>query len=95
MREVPLLYVPDGEDVLLIGSGGGAANRPVWCANLEANPNVETLRKGRTEYRIAEKLSGESRAAAWTLAVAVYPGYARYQARVSRQIPVYRLRRMT
>jgi deazaflavin-dependent oxidoreductase (nitroreductase family) len=93
LREVPLLYVPDGEDVLLVGSGGGAARRPVWCANLEANPAVETLRKGRVEHRTAEKLTGDARLAAWALAVRTYPGYAAYQARVSRQIPVYRLRR--
>jgi deazaflavin-dependent oxidoreductase (nitroreductase family) len=93
LREVPLLYVPDGEDVLLVGSGGGASRRPAWCANLEANPQVETFRKGRAERRTAEKLAGEARLAAWSLAVATYPGYAHYQARVSREIPVYRLRR--
>lgn len=93
LREVPLLYVPDGEDVLLIGSGGGSAARPAWCANLEANPEVETLRKGAHEARIAQKLSGAARATAWTLAVRTYPGYERYQARVRREIPVYRLRK--
>lgn len=93
LREVPLLYVPDGEDVLLVGSGGGAARRPVWCTNLEANPAVETLRKGRIERRTAERLTGAARLVAWSLAVRTYPGYANYQARVSREIPVYRLRR--
>jgi deazaflavin-dependent oxidoreductase (nitroreductase family) len=93
LREVPLLYVPDGEDVLLVGSGGGADQRPAWCANLDANPDVETLRKGLVEKRRAQKLAGDERAAAWKLAVQTYPGYASYQARVSREIPVYRLRR--
>ncbi len=92
LREVPLLYVPDGDDVLLVGSGGGAERSPAWCANLDARPQVETVRAGRVEGRLAEKLAGADRAAAWRLAVAVYPGYERYQARMRREIPVYRLR---
>jgi len=91
LREVPLLYVADGEDLLLIGSGGGSSDRPSWCANVDAHPEVETVRRGRVEPRLAKKLIGDSRTAAWQLAVAEYPGYTRYQARVSREIPVYRL----
>ena len=93
LREVPLLYVPDGEDVLLIGSGGGASQRPAWCANLEAHPEVETVRQGRVEPRRARKLTGAERADAWSLAMREYPGYAAYQARLEREIPVFRLRR--
>ena len=92
IREIPLLYVPDGADVLLVGSGGGAERTPAWCANLMAHPQVETVRGGRIEARQAERLAGQERTAAWKLAVAVYPGYARYQARVCREIPVFRLR---
>ncbi|MGE0624512.1 MAG: nitroreductase family deazaflavin-dependent oxidoreductase [Pseudomonadales bacterium] len=94
LREVPLLYVPDGDDLLLVGSGGGAARAPAWCANLLANPHVETVRGGEVEVRRAELLSGPARTAAWQRAVAVYPGYERYQERVSREIPIFRLRRL-
>jgi len=93
LREVPLLYVPDGDDVLLVGSGGGAQRTPAWCANLEAHPDVETVRAGDVETRRSERLSGADRTAAWQKAIAVYPGYVRYQARVTREIPVFRLRR--
>ncbi|MEM8767614.1 MAG: nitroreductase/quinone reductase family protein [Pseudomonadota bacterium] len=93
LREVPLLYVPDGDDVLLVGSGGGAERAPAWCANLDVHPTVEVLRKGRRETRVAERLSGDARAHAWRLAVREYPGYDRYADRVEREIPVYRLRR--
>ena len=92
-REVPLLYVPDGEDVLLVGSGGGSARDPAWCANLRGQPRVACIRAGRTEPRLAVELTDEARSEAWDLAVKVYPGYARYQARLDRQIPVFRLRR--
>ncbi len=92
LREVPLLYVPDGDDVLLMGSNGGAARAPAWCANLDAEATVEVLRRGRREARIAERLRGEARARAWRLAVTEYPGYARYAERIEREIPIYRLR---
>jgi deazaflavin-dependent oxidoreductase (nitroreductase family) len=90
-RAVPLLYVPDGEDVLLIGSGGGSEREPAWCANLRAGPDVTCDRGGRTESRRAVELSGLEREAAWELALRVYPGYVRYQARLSRVIPIFRL----
>lgn len=93
IREVPLLYVPDGEDVLLVGSGGGARREPAWSLNLRANPDVTTLRSGQEEKRRAEVLHGAEREQAWRLAVDVYPGFARYQARVDREIPVFRLSR--
>ncbi len=93
-REVPLLYVPDGDDVLLVGSGGGSIRTPAWCANLLAHPEVETVRGGQVEARKAELLTDVARSAAWKRAVAVYPGYERYRDRVAREIPVFRLRRV-
>ncbi len=93
VREVPLLYVPDGEHVLLVGSGGGAVREPAWASNLRVNPEVSILKCGQTEDRLAVVLSGAERERAWRMAVAVYPGFERYQARVSREIPVFRLSR--
>ena len=84
-----------GDDVLLVGSGGGSARPPAWCANLAAHGDVETVRAGEVEYRHAERLQGPDRAAAWEKALVVYPGYARYQMRVTREIPVFRLTRRT
>ncbi len=92
IREVPLLYVPDGDDVLLVGSGGGAEREPAWVHNLRANPEVVTLRGGREERRRATVLTGAERSEAWQLAVATYPGFRYYQARLAREIPVFRLR---
>jgi len=91
VREVPLLYVPDGDHVLLVGSGGGADREPAWSLNLRANPEVSILRAGRAEVRRATLLAGAERERAWRMAVAVYPGFERYQARLSREIPVFRL----
>lgn len=92
LREIPLLYVADGGDVLLIGSGGGTEQEPAWCANLRAEPVVEVLRGGSVESLRAEELAGSERCSAWQQAVATYPGYQRYQTRLRRTIPLFRLR---
>ena len=91
IREVPLLYVADGTDLLLVGSAGGSDREPAWCANLRAHPRIECLREGRMESRLAIELRGAERERAWRLACRVYPGYAHYQAELARTIPVFRL----
>ena len=99
LREVPLLYVPDDDAVLLIGSNGGKTKQPAWCHNLRAEvERVEVERaevscalKGRVQrFRVVE-LSGSARERAWRDAVALYPGYERYEVRAGRQIPLFRL----
>lgn len=92
LREVPLLCVPDGEDLILVASNGGRPRAPAWSHNLRAHPSVEGVRAGRRRRYRAEELSGPARADAWAKARAVYPGYDRYAARVARTIPVFRLR---
>ncbi len=91
LREVPLLYVPDGENVLLIGSNGGKSYSPAWCHNLRHQPKVSCALKGRVRQFRAWELAGAEREQAWKGAVAVYPGYERYVGRVNRVIPLFRL----
>lgn len=91
IREVPLLYVPDGDDVLLVGSGGGSVRTPAWVGNLRAYPRVTCLIAGEERsFRIRE-LEGTERAEAWRKALCVYPGYAAYADRLERTIPLFRL----
>ena len=91
LREVPLLYVPDGENVLLIGSNGGKPYSPAWCHNLRHEPQVSCALKGRVRRFRALELAGAEREQAWQGAVAVYPGYERYVGRANRVIPLFRL----
>jgi deazaflavin-dependent oxidoreductase (nitroreductase family) len=91
LREVPLLYVLDEDSVLLVGSNGGAVAEPAWCANLRAQPRVECLIRRRMQAYRAVELSGAARAEAFQKAQSVYPGYTRYQQRLTREIPVFRL----
>lgn len=90
-REVPLLYVPAGNDVLLIGSNGGRTRDPAWCHNLRQHPDVECAIAGERRAFAAVELTGSERDRAWQQALAVYPGYRRYAGRAGRRIPVFRL----
>jgi deazaflavin-dependent oxidoreductase (nitroreductase family) len=83
-RRTPLLAFEDGDRLVLIASFGGAPENPYWFRNLTADPNVEI--DGRAyQARVA---TDEERARLWPRVVERYSGYAGYQARTSRTIPL-------
>ena len=90
VRKTPLMRVKDGDNYVLVGSMGGAPKNPVWVYNLRADGSVE-IRDQAEVYRmqVREVESAEERARLWELAVAAYPPYEEYQARTTRQIPVF------
>jgi len=88
-RQVTLLGIADGENVVLIGSNWGQAHYPAWYHNLTAHPRATLTHRGETRTYIAHEAAGAERAAAWQRAVALYPGYDSYVARTGgRVIPV-------
>lgn len=88
---VPLLYLADGKDVIIVASKGGMSKHPLWYLNLEANPRCE-VEIGRTRRAmVARRVGSEEKAALWPRLCAMYPDYADYQARTTRDIPVLRL----
>jgi deazaflavin-dependent oxidoreductase (nitroreductase family) len=90
-RDVPLLCVPDAQSLLVIASNGGRKKLPAWCHNLRAIPQVNTLFGGREQTMRARELRGSEYSTAWLKAVDVYPGYATYQQRAGRRIPLFLL----
>jgi deazaflavin-dependent oxidoreductase (nitroreductase family) len=87
-REVPLFAFEDGDRLVVIGSNGGDAAEPAWVANLRGRPEA-TVRIGR-ELRpvVAREAEGDERLELWRRAVEVYRGFAVYQRRTARRIPV-------
>ncbi|MFC9485662.1 nitroreductase/quinone reductase family protein, partial [Streptomyces hydrogenans] len=83
-RTTPLACMPEPDrgTWLLIGSNFGRPGHPAWTANLLAHPDVEISWKGEAIPVRAERLTGADRAEAWTAALAFWPPYASYQARV-------------
>ena len=92
-REQPLLMIPDGPDLLVIGSNYGRAPHPSWAHNLAANPQCSVQFRGPKRGYRAELLSGSDRDKAWTTAVDFYNGYEAYRrTSAPREIRVFRLR---
>jgi deazaflavin-dependent oxidoreductase (nitroreductase family) len=88
-RKTPLLFIPDGERVVLIGSKAGAPKHPGWVHNMRANPRVKIVAPKRTGEYVAREAEGEERARLWDKAVDFYAGYETYQRRAGkRRIPV-------
>jgi deazaflavin-dependent oxidoreductase (nitroreductase family) len=94
-RRIPLLYLMDGERIVLIASKAGAAKHPAWFHNLTANPRVSFLApRGRSGGYVAHEAEGPERERLWDEAVDYYAGYADYQRRAgARRIPVVVLER--
>jgi F420H(2)-dependent quinone reductase len=87
-RTSPLVYVRDGEDLVLVASKGGYPKSPGWFYNLKANPDTE-VQIGSERRRVrARAANREERDRLWPKALRVYGGYADYQKRAERQIPL-------
>jgi proline iminopeptidase len=94
IRRVPLVHFPDGDDLLIIASKGGAPDDPSWYRNLVADPQVWVRFMDDFFEARASVLSDEERTPVWARITAQAPGFAEYQAKVSRTIPVVRLTRV-
>lgn len=92
-RTSPLLYLRDGDDVVLVASKGGYERNPGWLYNLLANPDT-TVQIGSERIPVRARLAtAAERARLWPKALELYPNFAVYQRRAEREIPVLILER--
>lgn len=89
VRKTPLMRVEHEGRYAAVASKGGAPEHPVWYYNLRANPRIMLQDGPVRSDMIARELSGAEREQWWERAVATFPPYAEYQAKTSRQIPVF------
>jgi deazaflavin-dependent oxidoreductase (nitroreductase family) len=89
-RRTPVLYMRDGDDVVVVASNVGRNRDPAWLHNLRAHEAVRLLTPERGwQDRRARIATGAERGRRWALAVDLFAGYAHYQARAgAREIAV-------
>jgi deazaflavin-dependent oxidoreductase (nitroreductase family) len=87
-RVSPLLYLRDGDRVILVASQGGAANNPMWYLNLKANPKVTIQIKDEVLNLTARDATEAEKAEYWPKLVAMYSSFDDYQSWTDRVIPV-------
>jgi deazaflavin-dependent oxidoreductase (nitroreductase family) len=91
-RRNPVLYVPDGDAFVVIGSNWGQAHHPAWALNLLAEPAATVTVKGASIPVRARLVTGAERDRLWRLLVAEWPAYETYVRRAGgRAIRIFRL----
>ena len=89
----PMMFVPDGDRLLVIASNMGAPKAPDWYTNLLAEPTVG-VEVGDESYRAeAAPLTGTEYERVWASIVDGYPFFGDHQKQAGRVIPVVALRR--
>jgi deazaflavin-dependent oxidoreductase (nitroreductase family) len=84
----PLVYLADGDDVVIFGSKGGAPENPGWYHNLKAEPNV-SIEVGDQKFDVlATEVTGDERDRLYSAQEAAQPQFTEYAGKTDRKIPV-------
>jgi deazaflavin-dependent oxidoreductase (nitroreductase family) len=89
VRKTPVMRVEHDGRYAMVASKGGAPENPLWYYNLRANPRVELQDGPGKQDMIAREVTGAEHDEWWQRAVAVFPNYAQYQQKTTREIPVF------
>jgi F420H(2)-dependent quinone reductase len=90
-RTSPLSFIRDGEAYVLVASKGGFPQNPAWFHNLKANPDTTIQVRNKKIPVRARVATPEERERLWPEVVKAYGGYAAYQKRTEREIPLVML----
>jgi deazaflavin-dependent oxidoreductase (nitroreductase family) len=81
--------VQDGDTIVIVASRGGDDHHPAWFLNLRDHPDVEVAFAGKPKQPMRARVATpEDRAALWPRVTATYKGYANYQTKTDREIPL-------
>jgi F420H(2)-dependent quinone reductase len=87
-RDSPLLFLQEGQRIVLVASQGGRATNPMWYLNLVANPNVTFQTKGGLLKLVARDATDPERDEYWPKLDAMYPDFVNYRSYTDRKIPI-------
>jgi len=88
VRTTPLVYLEDGERIIVVASQAGRPEHPMWYLNLLAHPGVTVQVRGSRRSMRARVAEADERALLWSRLVDMYADYASYQSWTDRVIPV-------
>jgi deazaflavin-dependent oxidoreductase (nitroreductase family) len=88
IRTSPLVYLRDGQSVVVVASQAGRPQHPLWYRNIEADPDVTVQVRGDRIAMRAHTADATERARLWPKLVALYSDYDSYQSWTEREIPV-------
>lgn len=89
LRTAPVVYLRDGDRLVVIGSNIGTERHPAWSWNLKADPDAE-VEVGRESRRVRARMAeGEERTDLWRRHVHQYSGFDDYAKRTDRDIAVF------
>lgn len=81
--------VQEGDAIVIVASRGGDDHHPAWFLNLRDRPDVEVAYAGKPKRPMRARVANpQERAALWPRVAAEYKGYANYQTRTDREIPL-------
>jgi deazaflavin-dependent oxidoreductase (nitroreductase family) len=93
-RTTPLMYLPDGERLVIFASKAGAPSHPAWYHNLLANRSA-TIEVGGDTFDVdVDVASGEERERLFSQQSELMPQFADYAQKTTREIPVVVLERV-
>lgn len=87
-RVAPMMYQTVGGGYAVFASKAGAPTNPDWYFNLLANPQVQAEIGTSKVTLVARVAEGDERERIWNAQKAAYPGFAEYEQKTTRQIPV-------
>jgi len=100
LRRTALIYGRDSDDYVIVASKGGAPSNPLWYENLVVQPTV-TIQVGADVFDCVASTyeegdaAGEHRQKVWDSLVAIWPGFAEYQTKTARRIPLVCLKKVS
>ncbi|MFB1294630.1 nitroreductase family deazaflavin-dependent oxidoreductase [Mycobacterium sp. pW049] len=87
-RESPLLFLREGNRIVLVASQGGRATNPMWYLNIQANPAVTFQYKSEKLKLVARDATDAERDQYWPKLDAIYPDFQNYRSYTDRKIPI-------
>jgi deazaflavin-dependent oxidoreductase (nitroreductase family) len=88
LRRVPIIYMPDGDRIVVVAANGGNDRTPAWWLNLRETGEADIVIGAERRHVSARVAEGDEREDLWERFAKVYPGIDEYKTFTDRTLPV-------